>query len=484
MKARMFFIISLILFTSCKQPNKLKLDEESIASEIILLEEERQNNLKFEFGQIQQTGSSNILRVKEDRSGNKDRPPIILDLIAARNNVQKVKASELFTGIDYIKLQPLPDSTFYEVGADFLMSDNFIYGYSLNGIAQYDLNGQFLKYICKNESYYTKYEGGVMTTREQAAMFVGALSPKLFQGKLYYKYEDRPAKMAVYMEYEETGDLQVLNLSGLNENTGHIRGLGKPFMQLQHIENFLRIHEMNPLGNGLVGIADNRRGGAAKDFLTITSSSGDTVCTFRDFDPIENYSKSLMRGAESAFDYMIDGILHVRQAYNDTIYQVVPPNRMVPKYVLDFGEFSIDSSLEGVDPGYDLSEKLLPDKFLETNKYLFLTYTKDYECPNTAKNGTLKYSRVVYDKSKNIIIPVYIDEAPVIPKGKMTWPEAPNINIENDIDDSPFIWPAMTTAFGVPFTWFSRKQPNDRLPNKTFGNFTLGENDYVIAIYK
>jgi hypothetical protein len=483
MKARVIFIIVLILFTSCKLRNKLKSDEESIASEIIRLENERQNNIKFESGQIQQPGNSDILRLKEDRSEYKANPPIVLELIAARENVQKVKTSDLFTGIEYIKLQPVPDTAFYELGAGFLVSDKFIYGYSLNGIAQYNLNGQFLKYICQNESYYTNYGGVVMTTREQAAMFVGSRTPKLFQGKLYYVYEDRPAKMAFYMEYEETGDLQVLHLGGQNENTGQIRGLGKPFMQLQPKENSFRIPEMNPLGNGLVGFVDNRKIGGPNDFFTITSSSGDTVCTFRDFDPIKNYTKSVARGAESAFNYMIDGILHVRQVYNDTIYQVLPPNRMVPKYVLDFGEFGIESALEGIDPGYNLSEKFLPDKFLETNHYLFLTYTKDYDCPNTAKNGTLKYSRVIFDKRKNTIIPVYIDELPVIPKGK-SWPGPPNINLENDLDDSPFIWPAMTTAFGTPFTWFSGKQPDDRLHNKTFGNFTLGENDFVIVIYK
>jgi hypothetical protein len=477
-------VLSAFLAFSCRSKNRMKIDVKVLSSEIILQEEERQNNMRLEIGQIKQTGSSNFMRMKEDRSVNKDSPPIILDLIAARNNVKNVKSSDLFTSIHYIKLQPLPDSAFYEIGAGFMVSDHFIYGYSLNGIAQYTLNGQFLKYICQNESYYTRYEGKVMTTREQASMFVGARSPKLFQGKLYYIYEDRPAKMAVYMEYEETSDLQVLNLARqFEENTGHIRGLGKPFMQLHGEENFFRIPDMNPLGNGLVGTADNRKIGGTNDFFTITSSSGDTISTFKDLDPISNYTKSVARGAESAFNYMIDGVLHVRQVYNDTIFQVVPPNRIMPKYVLDFGEFGIESSLIGVDPGYDLSEKLLPDKFLETKNHLFLTYTKDYACPNTAKKGTLKYSRVIYDKRKNIMIPVYIDEFPFIPKVN-AWPTAPNINLENDLDDTPFVWPVMTTSSGIPFTWFSGKQQDDRMQNTTFGNLTLEVNDYVIAIYK
>ncbi|MFW6371469.1 MAG: DUF4933 domain-containing protein, partial [Bacteroidota bacterium] len=252
---------------------------------------------------------------------------------------------------------------------------------------------------------------------------------------------------------------------------------------IQRDENSFRIPEMNPLGNELIGFANNRKIGGASDFFTITSSSGDTVCTFRDFDPVENYSKSVARGAESAFNYMIDGMLHIRQVYNDTIYQVVPPNKMVPKYVLDFGKYGIDTSLEGVDPGYDLSEKFLPDKFLETQNHLFLTYTKDYDCPNTAKKGTLKYSRIIYDKHKNTLIPVYIDEAPFIPKVN-SWPMAPDINLENDLDDSRFKWPAMTTSSGLPYTWFRGKKNDDRLHNKTFGNLTLGENDFIIAIYK
>jgi len=241
---------------------------------------------------------------------------------------------------------------------------------------------------------------------------------------------------------------------------------------------------MEPLGNGMVGFTNNRKiNSAGKDFFTVTSTSGDTVCSFKDFDPIVNYTKSVGRGAESGYSYVFNGILHLRPIYNDTIYEVLPPNRMIPKYIFDFGEFGIESSLEGVDPGYSLTDKFVPDEFLETNRYLFFTYTKDYACPNTAKNGTLKYSRLVYFKKSGKLNYIYTDASPLV-IGKTTWPAAPDLNMENDIDDSPFLWPQNVTSAGLPYAWINGKQLKAKFKIEKFGSYNLGDNDCVIAIYK
>jgi hypothetical protein len=180
--------------------------------------------------------------------------------------------------------------------------------------------------------------------------------------------------------------------------------------------------------------------------------------------------------------YYMDGTLYLRQSFNDTIYQLVPPNRLVPKYILDFGDLGIQSAQEGIDPGVSLKEKLILQDFLETNRYIFITYTKDYSCPNTAKQGTLKYSRLVYDKKSGTLTSIYIDEAPFILEGKMTSPKAPDLNIENDLDKMPFKWPASVTAGGQPFSTFSGKellkQKNPNFPLKN-----INENDRIIAIY-
>ena len=485
MKPKFMIFLLLVAMVACKSRNKLNTNQQMLAAEIITAEQEKQTSMEELFDSQTPGDNSSVLRISESRLADENSPPIILDILASRNNPQKIRLSELFSKIEYVPLQSLPDSTFYEIGGSFLVSEKFIYGYSIKGIAQYSLNGQFLKYICKNETGYGKYNGNVMLTKEQADRFIGSSTPKLFLGKLYYLYEDRPAKLALYMEYEESGDMHILNPAGQIENRGEILGLGKPVMKIPGNEDSFRTPEINPLGNNLVGFTNNRKiYSAGKDFFAVASTSGDTVCSFKDFDPIKTYTKSVGRGAEDGYSYVLNGILHIRQIYNDTIYQVLPPNHLVPKYVLNFGEFGIKSSLEGVDPGYDLSGKLIPGDFLETGKYLFLTYTRDYSCPNTAKSGSLKYSRLIYDKQKKKIIPVYVDEAAFMPKGRMIWPGPPDINIENDLDDSPFLWPHETTSFGSPYSWINGKQLHEKFNTKSFGNLSLNENDFVIAIYK
>jgi hypothetical protein len=129
-----------------------------------------------------------------------------------------------------------------------------------------------------------------------------------------------------------------------------------------------------------------------------------------------------------------------------------------------------------------LKDKLVLQSFLETNRFFFITYSKDYDCPNTAKQGTLKYSRLVFDKKTRKLIHIYIDEEPFIAKGKMTWPSAPNVNIDNDLDGMPFIWPTSTTAAGQPFSIISGdvllKTRHENLPFKN-----ICKNDQIMAIY-
>ena len=143
----------------------------------------------------------------------------------------------------------------------------------------------------------------------------------------------------------------------------------------------------------------------------------------------------------------------------------------------------IPSAFAGIDPGFDLKDKLILQSLLETDQYLFITYSKDYDCPNTAKSGTLKYSRLIYDKRKEATTHIYVDEAPFVPEGKMTWPSPSEINIENDLDAMPFIWPKYVNAEGKPYSVFSGEVlmgvDTTGLPVKK-----LNKNDRIIAIYE
>lgn len=482
--------ISLICFTFSCGGNKLKTDEKALRKQIMTEEEkiakeeavraEKENQLADSIAKLPKG-----FRFKEDRSVDPNNPPTIIDIIGSRLKApQKIKLSQLFNKIEYIRLHPLPDSTFYDTstGAStgLLVSDKYIFGYSGNGIVQYDLEGKFIKYICKNECYSTKVNGIVMVMLEDWKRFVGSNQPKILNNKLYYRYEDRPAGFASLMEYNPIEDDAQVSLPVQENNKKNIKGLGKEIGRLRVRNKMTERPEFVPLGRQFVGCNFIGKSFESKKifFIVTNSGTGDTICTFKDNDPIVNFTRSVYRSEKYGDSYHYKGVLHLRQTFNDTIYQLIPPNRFIPKYILDFGRMGIQSANEGIDPNFSRKDKLVPQSFLETSRYLFITYTKDYDSPNTGK-----YSRIIYDKKNKNLIPVYLDEKPFLSKGgNMAWASAPDLNIENDIDAMPFKWPEFVTSNDLAFSVLSGKELiRLNVPNLPLKN--IRANDRIIAIY-
>lgn len=481
---------SLICFTISCGGNKLKTDEKTLSKQILTEEEQLAKEEASRVENEKQLADSIAklpkgFRFKENRSIDPNNLPTVIDIIGSRSEKpQRIKLSQMFSKIKYVKLAPLSDSSFYDTGIGLLVSDKYMFGYSGNGIVQYDREGKFIKYICKNENHYTKSNGMVMVSQDDWNRFVGSSQPKLLNNKLYYRYEDRSAGFASLMEYNPIEEVTQVTLPVKENNKKNIQGLGKEIAILKARKQMTERPEFVPLGSMFIGsISKGKSIRGEKNILTITGSNGDTICSFADNDPIKNFTRSVYRGVDEGYSYHYNGTFHLRQAFNDTIYQLTPPSRLIPKYILDFGSMGIQSAMEGVDPTYSLKDKLVPQSFLETSRYLFITYTKDYECPNTAKQGTLKFSRLIYDKKNRKIISIYQDEKPILSKGgDMAWASAPDLNIENDIDAMPFKWPESVTSNDQVFSIFSGKEliklnvPN--LPVKD-----IRANDRIIAIY-
>lgn len=496
LKTKVFLLLVVLVITviSCGR-NRLRTDEKALVNQILTEEEqlaqqeaaraEREKQLADSIAKLPKG-----FRFKEDRKVDPNNPPTVIDIIGSRSKTpQKIKLSQLFDKIKYIKLGPLPDSSFYDLStgiqAGVLVSDQYIYGYSTNGIIQYDQEGKFIKYICKNESYSTKVNGITMVSQEDWNRFVGSSQPKLLNNKLFYRYEDRPAGFASMMEYSESSDPINASLP-VQENTNKtIKGLGKEITKLKARKQMTERLEFVPLGSTFVGSTPKGKSlRGEKTILTITSNTGDTVCTFADKDPIKNFSRPVYRGVDDGNSYHSNGVFHLRQAFNDTIYQLVPPSRLIPKYILEFGSMGIQSANEGIDPNLSLKDKLVPQSFIETSRYLFITYSKDYDCPNTAKQGTLKYSRLIYDKKNKNLIPIYLDEKPFLSEGgNMAWPSAPDVNIENDLDAMPFKWPEAVTSTDQLISIFKGEELMKlNVPDLPVKN--VHANDRIIAIYR
>lgn len=483
-------ILALGLFSSCGK-NRLKTDEKSLTNQILTEEEQLAHEAGLRAEREKQLADSIAklpkgFRFQEDRSIDSNNPPVVIDIIGSRKNPKKIKLSQLFSKVEYIRLDQNQDSTEFLLGTRYIVTPDHIYVTSGRGsIFQFDRKGHFTHTVCTGNLQFTNYNGVMMVSKEQADLFEGAQTAYWNGDKLCYQYENRPAQKSYLVTFDDeiTQGLSELQLPETVESKNQINGSGKILTELKKASAVYATPTPYLLGNNVLAFAQQRkRVEQASNFINVISVTGDTLCEIQDNDPIRNFSKSVYRGVDDGNAYYLNRTLYLRQSFNDTIYQLVPPNRLIPSYILNFGDLGIRSAQEGIDPGVSLKEKLILQDFLETNRYIFITYTKDYSCPNTAKSGTLKYNRLIFDKKSGTITTIYIDEAPFIAKGKMAWPKAPDLNIENDLDKIPFRWPESTTANGLPFSVYSGDELL-KINDPTFPVKNIRKNDKILAIY-
>jgi hypothetical protein len=137
-----------------------------------------------------------------------------------------------------------------------------------------------------------------------------------------------------------------------------------------------------------------------------------------------------MRGTDRRTGYEKDGILYFRSDFNDTIFQVIPPNRLQPVYVLNLGKYKVSKQV-GVDPDASLEGKIIPQDWADAENYIFMTFTKDnYDCQNTRKSKSVKIYHALFLKEKHQL---YIVE------GSPTDYDAPIL--KNDLDGGVPVWP-------------------------------------------
>ena len=86
----------------------------------------------------------------------------------------------------------------------------------------------------------------------------------------------------------------------------------------------------------------------------------------------------------------------MRQAYNDTIYRV-SADKLTPAFVLNLGSKKPDvqTALKG-----DKKGKIFIENLLETDDFLFIIHTEDYDCPNNRNSGAVKFFYSYFDKKQ------------------------------------------------------------------------------------
>lgn len=460
-------IILLISAISCRN-NRLKIDEEKLKLEL-LAHVSSESAGKSIISDTSYHIHKGIL-YKEDRSADPLHPPLKIDIAGNLDNIEEIHLSDVFTEIRYIRIQPPPDSSFKNfMGFRYYLTDKNIVAYNVFGLINYSRDGRYLNTIVKNE--FTKIEvtpNYIMSFYDMT--FIGAYSPniKTSGNKLFYSYLNNIAGQEYLMEYN-CSEFQLAQTQKFDpENPDKILGSGKIIGDLNHGKAKYTPDKRNPGAEiytiqaaGMSWIDENFYMKKLKghDMMAIFNKDGDTLSAFTQYEKLINYTKNLQRGVDDGEQYEFNGKTFFRNSFNDTVFQVIPPNRLLPVYVFNVGNYKV-SRQQGVDPGFDLTDKIIPQDWAETDNFIFLTYVKDgYDCPNSRKDKKVKIYHAIYSKRTGQLSVLKGDPFDYKPE-----------ILENDIDGGLPVWPSsyMVSKNGEIMISLKGKDLKERIKSEKF----------------
>ncbi len=454
-----FIKISLAILIICTSischRNKLKTDEKKLTSQIKTEEEQKayENKQREEREQALADSLAKLpkgFQFKEERQVDPNHPPMIIDIAGSLENIKEYKLSNVASSVKYIRMEQLQDSSIKNnIKYNYYLTNNYLIAANLYGIYQFSKSGQLVKTIVKNETTgvtFNEKEDEVWLYWSNFSKIGGEPNIWGHDDYIFYQYMNTTTGQRYIMEYDCSGNTTNLNdLSFDSEHPLKIRGEGKISVDLNFGQ---QPHPDKAQGGGMMSpsfsfccddllftpdrntivIPTYRKKGT---MLEITNSkTGNILTSFTKKEHIENYTKQVARFTDMGTKYKKNGNLYYRTNFNDTIFQIIPPNRLLPVYVFNLGSYKLTMS-EGKDPSFNLKGKIIPKSFADTKDYIFLTFCKDnYDCPNNRKNKKVKFYHAIFNK-----MTYHLD----IVAGDSTDYDAPILL--NDIDGGLPVWP-------------------------------------------
>ncbi len=447
-KAASIYLLLIFLLAgglSCHR-NRLKVNEKELVEDLIQQEKsetERRIRNKEAADSLRQ--SMPAFRVREDRSADRNNPPVVIDIAGNLNNIKEIKLSDVASTIRYIRMEPVPDTAILRnLKFKYYLMDNYIVALNLYGIHLYSKEGKYIRSVVKNEMTGVIVEPDRMIFRMDYSKKGGGYSVQVSGDNLFYNYSDNTTGQKYILKYDCSSMQLQPDYKFDPEYPDRISGLGEVVIDLNHgitvpqaprpnqgmfggsPEDFLSGIETFIHDGGSYSVPFSR----GKNIMVMFNNQGDTLSEFARLEKLVKYTKSIMRGTDDGVKYENGGSLHIRPAFNDTVFRIIPPNRLYPVYVLNLGQYKV-SRQEGVDPDFKLTGKIIPESWAESENFIFLTYTKDdYDCPNTRKNKTVKIYHALYSKQKGHFTVIKGDPFEYTPE-----------ILENDLDGGVAVWP-------------------------------------------
>jgi len=445
--SRILILLMLLIVISCHH-NRLKTNENELAKEIAIQEKEKEdadraaNEKKLADILNRHKGG---FRLRENRSVDPAHPPVEIDLAGSLNNLKEINLSDVASGITYVRMEPVPDSTLpVDLKFNYHLMDNYIVAVNLYGINLYSKDGRYIHSIVKNRFTGVKVISGSVAFWNDYTMKGGGVSVWSNDNDLYYNYSDNITGQKYIMKYDCSAAQLTPDYKFDPEKPDQISGLGTIAVDLNHGKTeppkprkhqgmfggpaeFLfkqrDVFMLDQNSYSLPSYGDN--------MMIVLSNNGDTLSTFSMLEKLKNYTKELQRGTDEGTQYGHNGKQFFRPEFNDTVFQVIPPNRLLPVYVLKLGNYKVSKQL-GVDHDFKLTGKIIPGEWAETKDYILMTYTMDdYDCQNTRKKKTVKIYHAIFSKLNHQLTVINGDP----------FDYSPEI-LKNNLDGGIPVWPS------------------------------------------
>jgi hypothetical protein len=454
------FLLSLSIL-SCRN-NSLKTDEKALAREILNENKARPESSNTD-SKFSKRGKDEpvTFRKKEIRSVDSQNPPVRIDIPGTVNNTRKFKLSDIASSIRYVKLQTPPDTLllydhFYyrpDLDSKIRSDDEQIIFEGLFGLTRFNMQGEYQETIWKNETGI-KFAGSVVGWGGQDFFGVPFQSPvSLSNGNLYFTFDDRPSGTGLVMKYKSP-DNKIISSQSRTETKGPgiVPGDTLFITSNQLYQSFDLIFGTSP--DTWAGINNKWNAGTSGSLMVTYDNKGDTLCQFTDYDRIENFKHTTYRSHAVLTGFYYNGLLTIKQEYNDTIFRLVTPNQLLPVYIIDFGVFKVNY-MDGLNPNFDLSGKYMLNSLNETNDFLLLRYTENNDSPNNRKKNAVKFYNALFSKKEGKLY--HLPGGTVSPQG-----------LENDLDGGISFWPEFITPQGEMMKLVSGKVIKDYVSSTEF----------------
>jgi hypothetical protein len=310
-------LLFLILFQllSCHH-NRLKINEKELAKEIIIQEKEKEAAEKVTGEKLMAdtlNRTSKGFRFKEDRSVDPAHPPILIDIAGSLNNIKEIKLSDVASGITYVRMEPVPDSTLpVYLKFKYYLMDNYLVAVNLYGIHLYSKDGRFIRSIVKNKFTGVEVHPGEIRIWDDYTMKGGEVSVWANGNNLFYNYNNNIIGQKYIMEYDCSSIQLTQDYKFDPEKPDQISGLGKIVIDLNHgktdlpkpikhpglsggsPEAFFQMKNVFMLDQNSYALPTRRD----DNMMVILNIQGDTLSTFTRLERLKNYTNPLQRGTD------------------------------------------------------------------------------------------------------------------------------------------------------------------------------------------